>query len=65
MKRLQKYHTVMFEKIKLNLMYKKHSVWPSERAQTFAFLITGNVVIGICMEDSAVNVVMYGSNILQ
>ena len=55
----------MFAKILLNSRYMKHGVSPSKTAQKFGFRRAGNVVIDISMEDSAVNVLRYGSNILQ
>jgi hypothetical protein len=46
-------------------MYKNNGVWFLKTAQTFGFLIAGNVMISIFKEDCTVNVVRYGSNILQ
>jgi len=55
----------MLTKIILNSVFKKNCVFPSKTAQTFGFLRLGYIVIGMYKEDSAVDVVRYGSNILQ
>jgi len=39
----------------LNLVYKKHGVWPLKTAQTFGFCREVNVLIGISNEGGAIN----------
>jgi hypothetical protein len=39
--------------------------WPLKAVQTLDLVCTGNVATGISEEDCTVNVVRYGSNILQ
>jgi hypothetical protein len=54
-----------FAKENLNSMCKKHGVGHLKTAQKLGFRRAGNVLFGISKEDCTVNVVRYGSKILQ